>query len=151
MNSEGIQSYRYMLPFSSKLLSHPGYHIKQWAEFPVLHSRSLLVIHLKCSSVYMSIPNSLAIPSPHPFPSLLDSWALFSATYSFMSSLLQTSDKSSYPNYSLLETQMPRSHIGWNCFLWCASEFLFFSIKCIFSLHLPVLQIAYQPKCTSSS
>ena len=32
------------------------------AEFPVLHSRSLLVIHFKYSSVYMSILNSQYIP-----------------------------------------------------------------------------------------
>ena len=33
-------------------------------QFPVLYIRSLLVIHFKHSSVYMSIPNSLTIPSP---------------------------------------------------------------------------------------
>ena len=33
-----------------------------WAELSVLHSRSLLVIHFKHSSVYMSIPNSLSLP-----------------------------------------------------------------------------------------
>ena len=37
-----------------------------WAEFPVLYSRSLLVIHFKYSRVYMSIPKSLIIPFPHP-------------------------------------------------------------------------------------
>ena len=31
----------------------------------MLYSRSLLVIHLKYSSVYMSIPSSLTIPSSH--------------------------------------------------------------------------------------
>ena len=31
-------------------------------------SRALLVIHFKYSSVYMSNPNSLTIPSLHPFP-----------------------------------------------------------------------------------
>ena len=36
------------------------------AEFCVLYSRSLLVIHLKQSSVYMNIPNSLTIPFPLP-------------------------------------------------------------------------------------
>ena len=29
-----------------------------------VHGRSLLVIHFKYSSVYMSIPNTLTIPSP---------------------------------------------------------------------------------------
>ena len=41
-------------PFSPKPLSHPGCHITL-SNFPVLYSRSLLVIHLKYSSVYMSI------------------------------------------------------------------------------------------------
>ena len=47
--------------------SHPGC-IWHWAELPLLYSRSLWVIHFKYSSVYISIPNSLTIPSPHPFP-----------------------------------------------------------------------------------
>ena len=37
-------------------------------EFSVLYSRSLLVIYFKYNSVYMSIPNSLIIPPPHPSP-----------------------------------------------------------------------------------
>ena len=36
-----------------------------WIEFPVLYSRSLLLIHDKCCSVYVSITKSLTIPSPH--------------------------------------------------------------------------------------
>ena len=36
-------------------------------QFPVLYIRSLLVIHFKHSSVYMSIPNSLTV-SPRIFP-----------------------------------------------------------------------------------
>ena len=36
---------------------------KHWAEFPVLYSRTVLVIHFKYIRVYMSIPNSLTIPS----------------------------------------------------------------------------------------
>ena len=53
-------------PFPSRL-SH---------NFPVLYSRSLLIIHFKYRSVYMSIPNSLTILSPHP--SLLATISLFS-------------------------------------------------------------------------
>ena len=34
----------------------------------MLHSRSLLVIYFKYSSVYMSIPNSLTILPPDSFP-----------------------------------------------------------------------------------
>ena len=34
----------------------------------MLYRRSLLVIHFKYSCVYMSLPNSLTIPSPPPFP-----------------------------------------------------------------------------------
>ena len=62
MNSEGIQLYIYMYPLSPKLSSHPGCHITL-STLPVLHSRSLLVLHFKYSSVYMSIPNSLTVPS----------------------------------------------------------------------------------------
>ena len=36
-------------------------------------SRSSLVIHFKYSSVYMSTPNFLTIPSPHPSPSTISS------------------------------------------------------------------------------
>ena len=63
VDSKGIQPYIYMYPFSLKLPSHPGCH-KHWAEFPMLYSRTLLVIHFKYSSVYMSIPDSLTNPSP---------------------------------------------------------------------------------------
>ena len=36
---------------------------ERWAEFPVLYSRSLLVIHFKYSTVCMSVPNFLTVPS----------------------------------------------------------------------------------------
>ena len=42
-----------------------------WAESPVLYSRSLLVLHCKYSSVYISIPKALTIPSLHPCPHYL--------------------------------------------------------------------------------
>ena len=35
-----------------------------WAEFPVLASRSLMVLHVKYSNVSMCIPDSLTLPSP---------------------------------------------------------------------------------------
>ena len=38
------------------------------AEFPVLYSRSLLVIHFKYSHMYLSIPNSATILSRHLSP-----------------------------------------------------------------------------------
>ena len=46
-----------------------------------LYSRSLLVVHLKYSSVYMPIPNSLTIPSPHPscWHFLIDQFELLTA------------------------------------------------------------------------
>ena len=37
-----------------------------WAEFPVLYSRSLLIVYFKYSSMEMSVPNSQSIPIP-PF------------------------------------------------------------------------------------
>ena len=53
---------------------------QHWAKFPVLDSRSLLVIHFKYSSVYMSIPNSLTIPFPHPSWLTIMSWFWKSAS-----------------------------------------------------------------------
>ena len=56
MNSRGIQPYIYTCISSPKPPSHPGCHI---TEFHVLYCRSLLVIHFKYSSVYMSILSML--------------------------------------------------------------------------------------------
>ena len=53
-----------MYPFSPKLPSHPGCHIKL-NRIPCANRRALLAIHFKCSSEYMSIPHSLTIPSPY--------------------------------------------------------------------------------------
>ena len=53
---------------------------QHWAEFQVLYGRSLLVLHFNYSNVYMSIPNSLTIPSPHP-----SSPAIISLDYDFWS------------------------------------------------------------------
>ena len=39
--------------------------MKHWAEFHVLYSTSLMVIHFRYSSVCTSILNSLTSPSPH--------------------------------------------------------------------------------------
>ena len=63
VNSKGAQPSIHMYPFSPRLLSSQAaaWH---WAELPVLDSRSLLVLHVKHSSVSMSIPNSLTIPFP---------------------------------------------------------------------------------------
>ena len=55
----------------TRIHSHPNsppiqaatYH---WAEFPVLYSRTLSVTHFRYSTLYVSIPNSLTNPSPHP-------------------------------------------------------------------------------------
>ena len=63
LNSEGTQPYVYMYPFSPKLPPIQA-ATQHWAEFHVLYGRSLLVIHFKYSSVYLSIPNSLTTPSP---------------------------------------------------------------------------------------
>ena len=62
VNREGIQSY---IPCSllSQLPSHPGCHITLWAEFHVLPSRSLLVVHFKYSRVYLWMDHILFIHS----------------------------------------------------------------------------------------
>ena len=61
MYSKVIQLYIYMYPFFFKIFSHLGYY-RILSSFPVLYSRSLLVIYFKHSRVYMSIPNSQSIP-----------------------------------------------------------------------------------------
>ena len=53
--------------FSPKFHSHPGCHITL-SRVPSAYNSFLLVIHFKYSSVYMSIPNSLTILSPHTSP-----------------------------------------------------------------------------------
>ena len=40
------------------------FRLLQNIEFPVLHSRTLLVIYFECRSVYMSISSSKFIPPP---------------------------------------------------------------------------------------
>ena len=58
-------------------------------EFPVLDSRSLLVLHVKYSCVSRSIPNSLTIPSPILLPInhklILSLWVCFCFISSFVS------------------------------------------------------------------
>ena len=49
-------------PFSISVITEYG------VELPVLHSRALLVVCFKHSSVYTLIPNSSFIPPPPPFP-----------------------------------------------------------------------------------
>ena len=65
MNSKGIQPYIHMYPFSPKLPFPLACHNTEQSS--IYHtSRSLLVIHFKYSSVYMSIHPKL---SNYPFPS----------------------------------------------------------------------------------
>ena len=58
----GIVSILLQAPLPSRL---PTQH---WLEFHVLYNRTFWVIGLKYNSVYMTIPNSLTIPSPHLSP-----------------------------------------------------------------------------------
>ena len=57
--------YMYPLSLNSPPIQAATQH---WAEFPVLYSRTLLVIRLKSSRAHMLIPDSLIIPSLHPSP-----------------------------------------------------------------------------------
>ena len=78
--SKVIQLYIYMYLFFFKYFSQFFFHFntEYWAVFPVLYSRSLLVIYFKYSSVYMSISNSQSIPPPHPSPLVtISSWNSF--------------------------------------------------------------------------
>ena len=67
MKREETQAYIYLYLFSHKLTSHSGCHTTLSRVLCAL-SRSLLVIRFKCSRVYMSIPNSLTVPSFHTLP-----------------------------------------------------------------------------------
>ena len=65
MYNKVIQLYIYMYLFFFKFFSQLDcYRILSKVSFPVLYiySRSLLVIHFKYSSVYMSVSKSLAVP-----------------------------------------------------------------------------------------
>ena len=57
MYSKAIQLHIYIYPFFFRFFSHTGY-TEYLVEFPVLYSRSLLIIYFIYSSVYMLIPNS---------------------------------------------------------------------------------------------
>ena len=67
MYSKVIQLYIYMYLFFFKFFSQLGcYRIV--SRVPCAVQYSLLVIHFKYSSVYLSTPNSLTVPPPHPSP-----------------------------------------------------------------------------------
>ena len=68
-NCEETQPYIYMYPISPSP-SPIQAAISHWAEFRVLCNRSLLVIHFEYIRMYMTIPNSLTIPSPPAIVSL---------------------------------------------------------------------------------
>ena len=72
-------TYTYIHSF---LDSFPVYVITEyWVEFPVLHSRSLLIIYFIYSSVYMSTPISHFIPPCYVSP--LVTISLFSKSVSY--------------------------------------------------------------------
>ena len=75
VSSKGTQLCIHMHPFSPKLPSHGGCHI-MLSRVPctILYSRSLLAIHPKYSSVWMSISSSLTACSPHPPPITISSF-----------------------------------------------------------------------------
>ena len=68
MDSKDTQPYIYVYSFSKSLPHTSSKLPHNWAEFPVLYSRFLLVTHYKYRRVYMLIPNSLTISSPFFFP-----------------------------------------------------------------------------------
>ena len=60
MYSKVIQLHTYMYLFFFKFFSHIGYYRVLSRVSCAIFSRSLLVIHFKYSSVYMSIPDFLS-------------------------------------------------------------------------------------------
>ena len=81
------QTYTHTFPFLYYL---PSWSIpRDWIQFPVLYSRTSMLIHSKCNSLYLPTPNSLSIPLA-PL-SLLTTTSLFSMSLSlflFCSSVL---------------------------------------------------------------
>ena len=65
VHSGGTQPYACIHSPQMPLPSRMPHNVEQSSMW---YSRSLLVIHFKYKSVCMSIPNSLAIPSPSPCP-----------------------------------------------------------------------------------
>ena len=65
VNSEGIQLYIYMYPFSPKLFCHPAHSTEQSYLCCIVGPCWLSILNI---AVCTSIPNSLTIPPPHPFP-----------------------------------------------------------------------------------
>ena len=65
MHSKVIQLYIHMYLFFIRFI-FPFRLFHNIEQISLLYSISLLVIHLNYSSVYMSFPYSLTIPSPHP-------------------------------------------------------------------------------------
>ena len=60
---KGTQPCMHAYPFSPKFPSPPGCHITL-SRVPYAIQSSLLVIHFKYSSAYMTFPMSLTVPSP---------------------------------------------------------------------------------------
>ena len=91
-----------------------------WSGSPVLYSRTLLVIHFKYSSVYISISNSLTIPFPLVTISLS-----YGTSFSFKSGCYLvdtaregeggTKRESSMETYTLLLLLLSRFSLVWLC------------------------------------
>ena len=114
-----IQLYIYMYLLFFKFFSQLVV-LEYWAEFSALHSKSLLAIHLQYSSGYMSIPNSLAIPPPHPSP--LVTMSVFSKSVSLF--LFYTK----VHLYLFFFLKIPHISDIWYFFL-CLTCFLTFNMK----------------------
>ena len=50
---------------------------RDWKQFPVLYSRTSLLIHSRCNSLHLPTPNSLSIPLLPPSPLATTSLFLF--------------------------------------------------------------------------
>ena len=135
------QPYIHMHPFSPKLSFHPGCHIRL-SRVPYivgitnkdLQSRSLSVICFKYSSVYMSVPNSLTIPSLNPSP--LVTISSFSVSESV--SVLQISSFASFHF---------RFHIKYHMIFLCVICFIpYMTIVCV----SPIFQFISPPLPSSN-
>ena len=81
----------------------------------MLHSRSLLVMHFKHSSVSVSIPNSLTLPFPHPTPSVQFSCSVMSDSVTPWTIARQTSlsitTSQNLLKLMFIQSVMPSNHL----------------------------------------
>ena len=107
-----------------------------WAEFHVLYNRFLLVIHFKYSSVYMTFPNSLNIPSPRPSPQPRPSTQPWQPWVNFLSLWVSFCFASSFVSFLIRLWNFPSISSLWVLFSGRGRKYGFFFCIIFFNLFL---------------